>query len=309
MLGYMCAYLRCYYPYEFITAYLNHADGDEDVRAGTALASKYEIKITPPKFGASKDQYMFDKEDHVIAKGVSSVKFLNKAVANELYEVAKAGRPETFMDLLKAISQETSLNARQREILIKLDFFSHYGNAKELLKIVDFFMYFKQGTAKSVSKAKVAGTQMDSILAQYATDKNAKGEELKSFTIIDMHGLLRQCESLVREMKISDFSFGEKIGFQKEFLGYVDLTTGLGSDRRKLLISEVRALKSKATGKPWAYAIRTRSIGSGKESDLTIKAYRYDMIPVKDGDVVYARDVRQDERGYWHLMRYDKITL
>lgn len=309
MLGYLCAYLRCYHPYEFITSYLNHADNDEDVLAGTELASVYEIKITPPKFGASKDKYMFDKEDRVIAKGVSSVKFLNKIAANELYDLAKNGRPDSFMSLLVSISKETSLNVRQREILIKLDFFSHYGNAKELLKIADFFDYFKQGAAKSVSKSKVAGTQMETILSNYATDRNAKGEELKSFTIVDMAGLLQRCEDLVRNMKIPDFTFGEKIGFQKEFLGYIDLTTGLNADRRKLLISGVRALKSKTTGKPWAYAVHARSIGSGKESDLTIKAYRYDMLPVKDGDIVYARDVRRDTRGYWQLMRYDKITI
>lgn len=279
------------------------------MRAGTDLASVYEIKITPPKFGASKDKYMFDKEDHVIAKGVSSVKFLNRAVANELYEIAKNGRPENFVDLLLEMSNESSLNARQREILVKLDFFSHYGNAKELLKIVDFFNYFKQGTAKSVSKAKVSGTKMEEILSRYASDRNKKGEELKSFTIIDMPGLLHCCEKFVRSMGISDFTIGEKIGFQKEFLGYVDLTTGLVADRRKLLISGVRALKSKSTGKPWAYSVHTRSIGSGKESDLTIKAYRYDMLPLKDGDVVYARDVRKDARGYWTLMRYDKITI
>ncbi|MDD5021851.1 MAG: PHP domain-containing protein, partial [Endomicrobiaceae bacterium] len=41
MIGYLCAYLRYYHPYEFITAYLNNANGEEDIRNGSDLALLY----------------------------------------------------------------------------------------------------------------------------------------------------------------------------------------------------------------------------------------------------------------------------
>ena len=77
MIGYLCAYLRYYYPYEFITAYLNNADNEDDIKNGNELATLYGIKIIPPKFGISKDEYVFNKEKKVIAKGLSSVKYMN----------------------------------------------------------------------------------------------------------------------------------------------------------------------------------------------------------------------------------------
>ena len=43
------------------------------------------IRIAPPRFGFSKDVYVYDKENKVISKGIESVKYMNKAISNELY--------------------------------------------------------------------------------------------------------------------------------------------------------------------------------------------------------------------------------
>ena len=75
---------------------------------------------------------MLNTEEKVIAKGISSVKYMNADVANELYELAKAGKPESFMDLLMQLDEKTHLDTRQRDILVKIDFFAEYGNSKEL---------------------------------------------------------------------------------------------------------------------------------------------------------------------------------
>ena len=95
MIGYLCAYLRYYYPAEFITALLNNAKTDDDVKGGSELAHLYHISIAPPKFGISKDKYQYDKETNVIAKGIASVKFMSAAIGNELYALAHDNRPET----------------------------------------------------------------------------------------------------------------------------------------------------------------------------------------------------------------------
>ena len=122
MIGYLCAYLRYYHPYEFITAYLNNANGEEDVKNGNELATLYGIKIVPPRFGFSKDKYLLNKEEKVIAKGISSVKYMNADVANELYELAEAGKPKSFMELLQLMNERTHLDTRQRDILVKIDY-------------------------------------------------------------------------------------------------------------------------------------------------------------------------------------------
>ena len=78
LLGYLCAYFRYYHPIEFITAFLNDAANDEDIRNGTILAKQRGITIVPPKFGISRSDYFFTKEKRVIAKGLSSVKYMGK---------------------------------------------------------------------------------------------------------------------------------------------------------------------------------------------------------------------------------------
>ena len=76
MLGYLCAYYRHYYPFEFITSFLNNAANEDDIKNGTAYANKIGIQVTMPKYRLSRSDYFFDKEKGVIAKGLSSVKFI-----------------------------------------------------------------------------------------------------------------------------------------------------------------------------------------------------------------------------------------
>lgn len=305
MIGYLCAYLRYYHPYEFITAYLNNADNDDDVRSGSELAKEYGITIIPPKFGVSKDQYLFDREQHVIAKGLSSVKYMNAAVANELYDLAQSGKPQHFMELLIRMAQETSLKTNQREILIKIDFFSEYGNAKELLRMMEIFQFFKNGAAKKVSKSKV-GRETAAAILPFGTDVLKSGEISDSIKILDMQGLLYHMEDTVREMHLPDFDYKAKMQMQLDNLGYIDLTTNDPNDRRKLLITDLFPLRSKQTGETWGYAVSTRSIGTGKEARLTLRSRTFDRQPIHKNDTIFAHDVRK-ERGYWYLNRYEMI--
>lgn len=306
MIGYLCAYLRYYHPYEFITAYLNNANNDEDVKNGNELAILYGIKIVPPRFGLSKDKYLLNKEEKVIAKGISSVKYMNADVANELYALAEVSKPKSFMELLQLMSERTHLDTRQRDILIKIDYFIEYGNAKELLRMVDIFSFFKNGTMKKVLKEKLT-PELEPIVAQYATDISKSGGKAKSYTFTDMPGLLLHLEGVIRDMHIQDFDLKCKMQDQMENLGYIDLTTDKKEDRRKLIIMEVFPLKSKANKEIWGYALQTRSIGSGKTSRLTVRSRLFDKKPLKRLDVIYATDVRQEHSGYWYLIGYDYV--
>ena len=194
MIGYLCAYLRYYHPFEFITAYLNNANADVDIKNGSALADLYGIKIVSPEFGVSKASYMYDKKTQVIAKGISSIKFMNTEVADKLYE---AGQVEynSFIELLYAINGIA--NTRQLDILIKLNFFKKYGEINHLLEINRCFTAFKNGTARSLND------QMLTIMVkcglnnkqQYATNLNKNGKEVKTWTLTNLQALLLNIES------------------------------------------------------------------------------------------------------------------
>lgn len=307
MIGYLCAYLRYYYPAEFITAYLNNANNEDDIKNGSALAELYGIQIVPPRYGISKDRYVYDKDRHVIAKGINSIKYMNSTVANELYGLAKRSYPKTFMSLLTLMNNETSIDTRQRDILIKIDFFVDFGNVTELSRIASVFAFFKNGTAKKVQKDKISGQMLDVVL-KYATDKNKNGTEAKSFTITDMAGLLDECEDVIKSLHLPDLDLKCKIQNQIELMGYIDLTTNKKEDRRKLLITDVFPLSSKKDNTVWGYAAQTRSIGSGKVSRLTIRSSVYAKTPVKRFDIIYAKELEKNRSGYWYLLDYDLIA-
>lgn len=307
MIGYLCAYLRYYYPAEFITAYLNNANNEDDIKNGNALAELYGIQIVPPRYGISKDRYVYDKDRNVIAKGINSIKYMNSTVANELYDLAKRSDPKTFMSLLTLMNNETSIDTRQRDILIKIDFFVDFGNVTELSRIASIFVFFKNGTAKKVQKDKISGQMLD-VVSKYATDKNKNGTEAKSFTITDMAGLLNECESVIKSLHLPDLDLKCKIQNQIELMGYIDLTTNKKEDRRKLLITDVFPLSSKKDNTVWGYAAQTRSIGSGKVSRLTIRSSVYAKTPVKRFDIIYAKELEKNRSGYWYLLDYDLIA-
>lgn len=307
MIGYLCAYLRYYYPAEFITAYLNNANNEDDIKNGSALAELYGIQIVPPRYGISKDRYVYDKDRNVIAKGINSIKYMNSTVANELYDLAKRSDPKTFMSLLTLMNNETSIDTRQRDILIKIDFFVDFGNVTELSRIASIFVFFKNGTAKKVQKDKISGQMLD-VVSKYATDKNKNGTEAKSFTITDMAGLLNECESVIKSLHLPDLDLKCKIQNQIELMGYIDLTTNKKEDRRKLLITDVFPLSSKKDNTIWGYAVQTRSVGSGKASRLTIRSSVYAKTPVKRFDIIYAKELEKNRSGYWYLLDYDLIA-
>ena len=307
MIGYLCAYLRYYYPAEFITAYLNNANNEDDIKNGSALAELYGIQIVPPRYGISKDRYVYDKDRNVIAKGINSIKYMNSTVANELYGLAKRSDPKTFMSLLTLMNNETSIDTRQRDILIKIDFFVDFGNVTELSRIASVFAFFKNGTAKKVQKDKISGQMLD-VVSKYATDKNKNGTEAKSFTITDMAGLLDECEDVIKSLHLPDLDLKCKIQNQIELMGYIDLTTNKKEDRRKLLITDVFPLSSKKDNTIWGYAVQTRSVGSGKASRLTIRSSVYAKAPIKRFDIIYAKELEKNRSGYWYLLGYDLIA-
>lgn len=306
LLGYLCAYYRYYNPLEFITSFLNNAANDEDIQNGTALARQRGIQITQPKFGFSRSDYFFNTEKNVIAKGLSSVKYMSKAVADELYELAQSNTYFTFVDLLRDISERTSLDARQLDILIKIDFFSDFGNQRELFSICDFFELFKKGEAKQIRKDRVDGTQLEEIVRRYASDRTKTGAEAKSYTLNDVPAILRECEAYVKAAHVSDLSIAMKAKNFKEIMGYAGYISGNEADRNKLFISAVYPVRRKKDNEIFGYSVLTQSLGSGKESRMTVFKRRYDKDPIRENDLVVCKSWERDG-GYFRMLDYEHL--
>ena len=226
MLGYLCAYYRYYNPIEFITSFLNNAANDDDIQNGTILARQRGIKIIQPKYGVSKGEYFFDKEKNVIAKGVSSVKYMSMAGADELYELSQEKEYKFFIDLLRDISERTSIDSRQLDILVKIDYFSQFGNQRELFKIIEMFEMLKKGAAKKIRKDTVDGTWFGEIIKKHSIGVTKNGDEAKSYTIIDMEQTLHDVENYIKASHVSDLSVFIKAKNFKDIMGYAGYVSG-----------------------------------------------------------------------------------
>jgi DNA polymerase III subunit alpha len=138
-IGYICAYLRYYYPIEFLTVILNINESNIDKTKDIVEYAKLRnIKIKPVKFRYSKGRYFYNKENNEIYKGIGSIKYCNENIGKELFSL-RDNKYETFVDLLVNIADNTALNSRQIETLIKLNYFSEFGGNAKLLDIYGVF--------------------------------------------------------------------------------------------------------------------------------------------------------------------------
>lgn len=307
LLGYLCAYYRYYHPIEFITSFLNNAANEEDIRNGTAYANRVGIKITMPKWGLSKSEYFFDKGKNVVAKGLTSIKYMSSGIAEELYSLAKEKKHDRFVDILADIDYSTSLNSRQLDILIKLDFFSEYGNQRELLRIADlFYNMFNKGQAKKISKDKVDGTPLEPIISKYAVGVTKSGGIAKSYTLLDIISIMRESEDAIKAVHMEDLSDLLKVRNFVDVMGYVGYVSGKDEDRRKLYVLDVYPLIRRKDNKQFGYSVVTKSIGSGKESRFTVVNKVYDDDPIHKGDIIYCKSYEKNGQ-YFRLTGYSKV--
>lgn len=299
--------MRHYYPLEFITAFLNNAANDDDIVGGTKLAKLYGIQITNPKWGISRGEYFFDREKKVIAKGLASVKYMGAAVADELYQISQGRDFNSFMELLYELSENTTIDSRQIDILIKIDFFSQFGNQRELLRLVELFNdRFNKGHAKQLKKVDVDGTPLEPIVAKYSIGVTKSGGVAKSYTLLDVMSILKEVEELILSLGMSDLDDIIKIQNFNDVMGYVGYVSNKEEDRRKLFLTDVKPLHRKADGKQFGYSFYTKSIGSGVESRFTVVNWVFKKCPVAKGDIILAKAFVRDG-SYFKLTDYGRV--
>lgn len=304
-IGYICAYLRYYYPVEYATACLNVWQGKEEkTKEATEYCKSINIKIKEPVFRHGKPEYSSDSEHREVYKGMKSIKYLNDDCSNGLY-LFRNNTYSTFSDLLYDIfhDEQCKINTKQLEILIRLDFFKEFGNSNELLYIYENFQKFKNGDAKSFSKSK---TKPESTL--YSILKRNSTETEKTFTKLNTMNIVREIEEYIKCQNLKDIPIRKKMETQKEYLGYINLVTEKPEDRPKIIVLEKRVLVAKTgknAGKPWCVVIDGQSIGSGKKTSYTIYYKNYLYNQFEEFDIIKIKKW-SSKNGYYYIDEYVK---
>lgn len=281
MIGYMCAYLRYYYPKEFITAYLNNANNEDDIMLGTELAKQLGITIHSIKFRHSTAKYSCDKDG--IYKGIASVKFLNEDAANDLYSI-KDENFNTFIDLLVRIS-DLKVDSRKLEILIKLDFFEEFGGIRYLLTCSDLFSKYYGKKQMKKDKALEYGLGFDVL-------RECSGKETqKTFMELDSAKLLNK---LLQNIPNEKTDMRTKIAYQIENLGYVDIVD-------KKLAGYCVALDLNVDYSP---RLKLYALANGNTIPVKISKKIFKQNPIRRGDIVkvtnqYKKPKMKKVDGEW----------
>ena len=281
MIGYMCAYLRYYYPKEFITAYLNNANNEDDIMLGTELAKQLGITIHSIKFRHSTAKYSCDKDG--IYKGIASVKFLNEDAANDLYSI-KDEKFNTFIDLLVRIS-DLKVDSRKLDILIKLDFFEEFGGIRYLLTCSDLFSKYYSKKQMKKDKALEYGLDFDVL-------RECSGKETqKTFMELDSAKLLNK---LLQNIPNEKTDIRTKIAYQIENLGYVDIVD-------KKLAGYCVALDLNVDYSP---RLKLYALANGNTIPVKISKKIFKQNPIRRGDIVkvtnqYKKQKMKKVDGEW----------
>lgn len=298
-ISYECGWLRYHYPLEYITSCLNTWNGnDEKTAEAIEYATKKGIKILLPKFRHSKADYFFDKATNSIYRGTSSIKGISASYAEALYEL-RDRIYNSFIELLYD-AQTIGVPKDQIEALIKLDYFEEFGTIKELSLIYYQFQCFKKGEAKTISKDKLTDKIVYDIVARNAN------ETAKQFNKINCRNILIEIEQYIKSLGLGDADIKTKIQNQMDYMGYIGIKTDKLEDRPRIIVLNVRVLKSAKTNKPWAISMDGQSIGSAKRANYTIRYSLYEKEQFNKCDIIRIRDWERDKRGYYWITNFVK---
>ena len=268
-IGYFIGWLRYYYPLELLTAALNVYKGnDKKMNEIKAYAKSKGFRLMPIKFGKSRADYFMDKESGCIYQDIESIKELNAQGAEELFELSK-NHYDSFIPLLADIKEKCCFDKSQLDILIKLNFFSDFGDVNDILKMID--IYDSLYKRKQFNKAD---------LEQYGVPeeqlkKYVGKETAKLYKDVDVVGLITELVSKVDEPKLS---FIGHMQYESELLGYVT-TCDPQRDKRDFFIEDISSNKA-------VTRLRLFEIYSGKTRECNIWNNQWNRYPANCGSII-----------------------
>lgn len=248
MIAYICMYLKVHHPKEFICAWINSYNGKtEDISVCKKEAERMGIRLYNGLYNECSGSTKLYNGG--IMLGISSIKYCNSQIADELMELSK-NKYKSFVDLLADIKTKTSINSRQLNILTGLNFFSDFGHNKYLMNLIE--IYDKFSSCKQIKKA-----QLETLgLSEYLMKKYSSKETAALYKEINNNGLINE---LSQKLENKPMGIIESVKFEKEYLEYVTYVNPKASDKY-YIITEYKTYKD--ISKPYFTA---RCIKTGDE--------------------------------------------
>lgn len=267
----MCygAYLKVNYPLEYYSVCFNNY-ADDQIRTNKLKKELeyFDIQLSDIKFRHSTSKYSYNKETNTIYKGMSSIKFIGDNVGDDLYSL-KDNKYDSFIDLLVDI-KHTSVNTKQLDILIKLNFFSEFGEINMLLSQVDYFDKIYGKKQFKIQKLEELGLPIDIVR------KHCKKQTEKIWKDFDDVELLKD---VVRNVTYENTSVLDILNYQRELYGYVSYVDSTAS-KRLYYVSAINSTK-------YLTNISLYEIYSGKTRQVKMWTSQFAKQRFEEGAILY----------------------
>lgn len=312
IIAYMTAKQKAYYPAEFYCGLCNSYMGKSDFVKDEAQEiisdmARHRIRIAPANF--RNDHRCCNVSDGKVVWGIPLIRDCNIALAEELYSMRDTSETH-FWRIAKALCDK---GFRSKVIiLVKLGFFKEYGTAKELLRVLELADLFKMGERKSILKDKVVGTDfLQRTVEEHSVSVNAKGQNLKTYTIIDCGAILDAMEDYIKTLNLGEFDLKSMILTQREYIGALAIPTENPNDRKRLFVTAIYPVCRKKDGKQFGYNVTYTSIGTGVSSSMTVYLERFARTPISVGSIILCKALNKKvlgERTYYTMTDYDYVV-
>ena len=272
-----------HHPLEYFTTVLNEYQSDNEKTSRIiAELDDFGIHLENIKFGKSKSEYTFDKNTNTIYKSISSIKYCNEVIANELYELGKNNTYKNFVDVIKDIKTKTSVNSRQLQILTILNFFSDYGSNKKLLQIIEMFEKFYDRKQIKKADVEVLGIDLNEFEGCYDNETQKMYKELH---------MDRYVEKMSKKIEDKPLSIKEQIKYEQEYLEYI-IYSNPKAPKNMFYVVEAKFYKDKT--KPYLnlYNLRT---GDTLKTKIT-SGKSFVERPFQTGNVINVTEFREKNK-------------
>jgi DNA polymerase-3 subunit alpha len=196
LLAYQTAYLKARYPVQFMAALLsNELDNMEKIALFVAEAKAMGIAVVPPSVNESGG--VFTVKDRTIRFGLSAIKNVGSAAVQLIIAARDSGGPFTDLHDLCSRVESRAFNKKLLESLVKSGACDDFGpNRAELL------------------------THIDGALAQASA--KARDRDAGQASLLDLLGPMDSPakKTASKANAVADFSLRERLGYEKELLGF-----------------------------------------------------------------------------------------
>jgi len=192
-LSYQTAYLKCYYPVEFLVAVLNNRITNiDEIKKYTIYAKQQNYEVLPPNI--NKSEAYFSVEDNKIRFGLAALKNVGIGVVEEI--IANRNENGPFKDLYNFIErmQGTSVNKRCLESMILSGAFDCFNATRSQM------MSVYESVVDTVSK-------------------DQKNKATGQFSLFDDVNMSATEKNYVKMPDIKEYAKQAKLKFEKQVLG------------------------------------------------------------------------------------------